>query len=181
MAGTLLLCWFMNNMFLEQYYLSSKKDVIHEAYHTIRLAANSDTYSTEEFRRELNNVCGIYNIKVYVMDSNSRVKYASVNGGAELEKRLMAYLFGFLGDRTEIIEEGEDFVVQLVQTEDGDNLEMHGRLSSGISFIMSTPVESIRESVKIANRFLGYMGVVATLTGGIIIWLVSGKITKPIL
>lgn len=181
MAGTILLCWFMNNMFLEQYYISSKKAVIYEAYQTVRLAANSDTYSTEEFRRELNNVCGINNIKVYVMDSNSRVKYASVNGGVELEKRLMAYLFGFLGDRTKVIEKGEEYVIQLVQTEDGDNLEMFGRLSSGISFIMNSPVESIRESVKLANRFLGYMGVIATLTGGIIIWLVSGKITRPIL
>ena len=46
---------------------------------------------------------------------------------------------------------------------------------------MHTPLESIRESVKIANRFLAYMGIVATVAGGIIIWFVSTKITKPIL
>lgn len=58
---------------------------------------------------------------------------------------------------------------------------MYGRLNAGISFIMCTPVESIRESVKVANRFLAYIGMIATLAGGIIIWLVSGKITNPIL
>lgn len=180
-AGTILLCWAMNNVFLEKYYIRSKTEVIFEAYHTIRQAANSDTYSTEAFRKELNDVCGIYNITVYVMDANSRLKYASVNGGAELEKRLTAYVFGFFSDTARVIEEGEDYVVQQVHTEEADFLEMYGRLSSGISFIMHTPLESIRESAKIASRFLAYMGIVATLAGGIIIWFVSSMITKPIL
>lgn len=181
MAGTIFLCWIMNQLFLEQYYISSKTKVIFEAYHTIRQAANSDTYSTEAFRKELNDVCGIYNITVYVMDANSNLKYASINGGEELEKRLAAYVFGFLSDTVKVVQEGEDYVVQQVSTEGSDFLEMYGRLSSGISFIMHTPLESIRESAKIANRFLAYMGIVATLAGGVIIWLVSTEITKPIL
>lgn len=181
MAGTILLCWLMNNIFLENYYFRSRTEVIFEAYDTIRQAANSDVYSTEEFRRELNDVCGIYNITVYVMDANSSLKYASVNGGEELEKRLMAYVFGFFPDTVEIIKRGPEYTVQKVKTEERDYLEMYGRLSTGISFIMRTPIGSIRESVKIANRFLAYMGIVATLAGGVIIWFVSRKITTPIL
>lgn len=181
MAGAILLCWLMNNIFLEQYYIRSKTEIIYEAYHTIQQAANSDTYSTEGFRKELNNVCGIYNITVYIMDANSRLKYASINGGEELEKRLAAYIFGLFSDSVKVIEEGDGYVVQKVHTEGSDFLEMYGRLSSGISFIMHTPLESIRESAKIANRFLAYMGMVVTLAGGIIIWFVSTKITKPIL
>jgi signal transduction histidine kinase len=60
-------------------------------------------------------------------------------------------------------------------------LEMYGRLSTGISFIMSTPIESINESVDIANRFFFYIGCMGAVAGGIIIWLVSRKITRPIL
>ena len=100
----------------------------------------------------------------------------------ELEKRLTAYIFGFFTDEVEIIEEGDGYVVQQLHTEGKDFLEMYGRLSTGISFIMHTPLESIRESAKIANRFLAYMGMVATLAGGgVIVWFVSTKITKPIL
>ena len=154
MAGTIFLCWLMNNLFLGQYYIRSRTEVIYEAYHKIQQAANSDTYSTEAFRKELNDVCGIYNITVYVMDANSRLKYASINGGEELEKRLTAYIFGFFTDEVEIIEEGDGYVVQKLHTEGEDFLEMYGRLSTGISFIMHTPLESIRESAKIANRFL---------------------------
>ena len=96
MASTILLCWFMNNMFLEQYYVSNKTDILFDAYHTISQAANRDTYSTEAFWRELNNVCGVYNITVCVMDANTDTRYVSTNGGAELRVRLIAYLFGFV-------------------------------------------------------------------------------------
>ena len=181
MASTILLCWFMNNMFLEQYYVSNKTDILFDAYHTISQAANRDTYSTEAFWRELNNVCGVYNITVCVMDADTDTRYVSTNGGAELRVRLIAYLFGFLKDDVKVIEEGKDYVAWKVRLGDEEYLEMCGRLNSGISFIMRTPVESIRESVNISNRFLAYVGIGATLGGSLIIWFVSGKITKPIL
>ena len=93
----------------------------------------------------------------------------------------MAYLFGILSDEVKIIREDDEYVVQKARVGGDEYLEMYGRLNSGISFIMRTPVESIRESVKVANRFLAYIGMLATLAGGIIIWFISGKITKPIL
>lgn len=181
MTAAIFLCWLINIMFLEQYYIRSKTEVIIAAYESIRQAANSDRYNTEEFERELGDVCGIYNITIYVTDVNSRVRYASSNGGVELEKRLMAYLFGFLTDTVHVIREGDDYIIQRVHVSGNEYLEMYGRLNSGISFIMRTPVESIRESVKVANRFLAYIGMFAALAGGIIIWIVSGKITEPIL
>lgn len=183
MAGTILLCWLINNIFLEQYYISTKSEVIKEAYETIRQAANSDTYSTEEFGEALDQICNVYNISVYVMDANSQTKYVSANGGRELEGRLVGRLFGFITDagRNMLIEEGEDYSLHQTAVGDNEYLEMYGRLTSGISFIMSSPIESIRESVDVANRFLAYVGIVAALAGGIIIWFVSGRITKPIL
>jgi len=182
MAGTILLCWLINNLFLEQYYIKTKASVIKDAYETIREAANSDTYSTEEFVGTLDEICKIYNIAVYVMDADSQVRYVSANGGRELENRLIGRLFGFVkdGGNNKLIEEGEDYTLRRTAMAGNDYLEMYGRLTSGISFIMSSPIESIRESVDVANRFLGYVGLWAALAGGIFIWFVSGRITKPI-
>ena len=181
MAGTILLCWFINSVFLEEYYIRSKTKVIMDAYETISNAASSGTYGTKEFEEELNDICGIYNITVYVMDSNSNGQYVSYNGGWELRDRLFGYLFGLISFSGEVIKESREFVVQTVQVNGDDYVEMYGRLSSGISFIMHTPLESIRESVKVANQFLAYVGIAATMAGGIIIWLILGRITAPIL
>lgn len=181
MAGTILLCLLANNLFLVQYYMKSKEKVIFDAYETIRAAANSDSYGSEAFRTELDDVCRSYNITVYIMDANSRIKYVSFNGGQELEKRLMGYVFGFPMDNVVLLKSGEDYNLQLTGTPDEQYLEMFGRLSSGISFIMHTPIESIRESANIAQRFFTFVGLVGVLAGGIIIWFTSRRITKPIL
>ena len=181
MAGTILLCWFMNTLFLEEYYTRSKKKIIYDAYDSIRQVTNSDIYGSEAFKEELGKVCNMYNIAVYIMNANSVPRYASSNGGDQLGNRLMGYIFGFRTNDIEVLEQGEDYIIQKTGGEGNQFLEMYGRLDSGISFIISTPIESIRESANIANRFFTYVGCLGAISGGVIIWFVSRKITKPIL
>lgn len=182
MAGTILLCILLNNLFLGQYYIRSKTDVILDAYHIISQEANSDAYGTREFTEQLNDVCSVYNITICIMDSNSQMKYESINGGKELEAQLIGYIFGiYRGGEVKILREGDGYVIQRISTGGDEYLEMYGRLNSGISFIMRTPIESIRENAKIANHFFAYVGIVGVLAGGIIVWYISRKITRPIL
>lgn len=180
MAGIILLCWTMNTLFLEEFYIRDKQRIIFEAYQTIREAAEQDSYGTETFTKELEEVCTNYNITICVMDVDSQIKYVSQNGGRQLEAKLFAYIFGISEEQIQVLERGEDYQIQIVGQGDGDDLEMYGRLTSGISFIMRTPLESIRESADLANRFLAYVGLGGTLIGGILTWAVSYRITKPI-
>ena len=46
---------------------------------------------------------------------------------------------------------------------------------------MRTPLESIRESAGLANKFLIYMGLSGLVLGALLVWFFSRKITKPIL
>ena len=181
MAGIILMCWVINNIFLEDYYIRSKTQVLYDTFHTISGVTGSDTYSSDEFREELENICSMYNITVCVIDANSQLRYSSINGGRELENQLVGYILGLYSNIVKVIEIGEGYVMQRIQEGEDEYLEMYGRLNTGISFIMRTPVDSIRESAKIANRFFAYVGVVGTIAGGIIIWLVSRRITRPIL
>lgn len=181
MAGTILLCLLANNLFLVRYYMKSKEQVIYDAYETIKTAANSDSYGSLEFRNELDEVCRKYNITVYIMDANSKIQYVSVNGGQELEKRLIGYVFGLPMDKVMILKSGEEYQLQMTGKEGDQYLEMFGRLNTGISFIMRTPIESIRESAKVAQRFFAYVGVAGVLGGAVVIWFASRRITKPIL
>lgn len=181
MAGIILMCLFINTMFLGQYYLKSRKRIIYRAYDTIRQVANSETYSTEAFIRELDNLCRRFSIIVCVMDADSQTKYVSFNGGNELGIQLIGYILGFYSGTLDVLEKGDDFVLQRLTVGENEYLEMYGRLSTGISFIMRTPLESIRESAKIANRFFAYVGVLGTAAGGIIMWFMARRMTKPIL
>ncbi|MBR1855093.1 MAG: two-component sensor histidine kinase [Lachnospiraceae bacterium] len=181
LAVAILICFVFNTLFLEKYYLQKKQGIIQDAYNTIRAAAISDSYGTDEFREELEDVCLTYNITICIVDVDSEVRYVSQNGGHQLEAKLFGYIFGYTGDHVQILEQGEDYQLQITGQGDGEYLEMYGRLTSGISFIMQTPLESIRESADLANRFIEYVGLIVALIGGVVIWLVMDHITKPIM
>ena len=180
MVSVIFLCWLANTLFLEKYYLSKKTKVIYDAYLSIKTAAENNSYASEAFQEKLEAVCSKSNISAFVMDEESQMQYASTNGGDRLEMLLFGYLLDIIHFDSTVIREEEDYRIQKTARE-GEYLEMYGRLSSGISFIMTTPLESIHESADIANRFSFYVGITGTLLGGIIIWLVAGRITKPIL
>ena len=182
MTSIIFLCWLVNTLFLENYYIKSKTNVIYQAYLSIKQAGENNSYESEEFQKELESVCSKNNISAYVMDANSDMKYVSTNGGDRLEMLLFGYLLGYTYvDDVTIVREDEDYRIQYTKRNGGGFLETYGRLTSGVAFIMSTPLESIHESAQLANRFFFYVGIIGTLLGGIIIWLVTGRVTKPIL
>jgi len=62
-----------------------------------------------------------------------------------------------------------------------DYIELVGYLGSDYMIFIRTPLESIKESVKITNGFLIKIGLFALIFGTILIMIVTNRITKPIL
>ena len=58
---------------------------------------------------------------------------------------------------------------------------MWGYLTDGSAFILRTPLESIRESVALSNRFLMYIMLAMALIGSVFVWYFSKRIANPIL
>ncbi len=187
MAGTILLCWFINNTLLEKYYLANKKESIYKVYNELQESIDSGNTLTNTFLNELNKTCGKYNISVMLMDRDSRV---SICVGAEkdvMQQALLDNIFYKGNGRQDldmaVDESGNKYILQnVLDRKSGVNyLEMWGVFENGSFFMLRSSVESIRESVAIANRFLAYVGFVAAIASGIIIWYVSKKVTEPIL
>lgn len=182
MTGMVLLCIFINNVFLERYYIRSKTNIIYSAYETIRQAANDESYNSETFGEELDRIGSNYNISIYIIDMYSQEQYATGAGQNRAKMRLFGYIFGVIPqEEIRVLKEGEDYRILRTGTEGNEYLEMYGRLNSGISFIMSTPIGSIKASSDLASRFFAYVGLFGAVTGAMIIWLASRKLTQPIL
>ena len=56
---------------------------------------------------------------------------------------------------------------------------LYGTLSNGNLILMRTAVESIRESAKISNQFLVYVGVLAIAISAIVTVFVSDVYKRP--
>ena len=60
------------------------------------------------------------------------------------------------------------------------NMELFGMLDDGSFCLMQTALESIQNSSEIANRFMGYIGLIISLAGALAALLLAGKLTRPI-
>ena len=184
MMGTILLCWFINGTFLEKFYLNNKQDALMSAYQEINKASNEENIHSDAFDIEMQKICEKNNISFIILDPGSKTLKTSTHNYETLSRRLMDNLF----DRetmpiVSVIEIRDNYEMRITaeartQTE---LLEMWGILDNGNLFLLLSPLESIRESVKLANRFLAYVGIGSVVFSAIIILWVSGKITRPIM
>ena len=182
MMGTILLCWFINDTFLESYYLSNKQKVLMNAYQVMNRAANEGTIGTEEFDIEFQKIWGKSNINFIILDAESQTLMTSTHNYEMLSRQLVNNLFDKDRDK-EILAEGDNYEIRIMADSitQIEYVEMWGVLDNGNLFLFRSPLESIQESVALANRFLAYAGIACAVLSALIILWVSGKITKPIL
>ncbi len=182
-AGTILLCWFINNTFLEKYYMERRQQVLLHAYDKINDAANNGDITSDDFDVELQKICGKYNIDMIVLNAKSKTIKSFHNDMGMLTGLLLDKLFGLQNRKQNILADTENYMIEITADPrtHTDYMEMWGLLDSGNPFLFRTPIEGIRDSVAIANQFLAYVGFIAVLVGALVIIYVSNKITNPIL
>lgn len=182
MAGTILLCWFANTMFLGQFYTKHKQGVLRSAYEQIDNASSDGDIQSDAFDVTFEQISMKNNLDILILDSDTQTIKSTVNDSAILTDRLLSYFLRGT-EKAESLYSNDKYHVQKIFDPwmNMEFIELWGLLSNGNMIVMRSPMESIHESVVIANQFLGYVGVIAILISALIIWFVSKKITEPIL
>ncbi|MEE1087310.1 MAG: HAMP domain-containing sensor histidine kinase [Schaedlerella sp.] len=169
----------INTTFLEDYYVSDKMDYMVEMYETLDNGMEKNLLYSEEFQNELERMSKRANISVTVVDQSGNPLIYTEN-----EQSGSLQLFGYLVGKNqgELLETTEEFKVYKVDRRMGgsQNLEMYGRLTGGAFFLMQSPIQSIKDSVALTNRFLLYVGFIAVILGTIFVGFFANRITKPI-
>lgn len=184
MAGTILLCWFINNTFLERYYLNDKQRAMLNAFATINAAPNEGAIGTDQFDIEFERICTNNNIDMILLDAETKTIKTSTSEYEFLNRQLLDYLFGQEPedeDRQLQKEVNYELWVKTDKRTQQEYIDMWGVLDNGNLFLFRSPLESIRESVTLANQFLAYVGIGSALFGMLIIQFVSRKVTEPIM
>ena len=103
-----------------------------------------------------------------------------------LLERLQANFLGMNTDTVKIIEKTADYTLQRVTLENrGEFLEdfgyMYDSSSNPRKFIISMPLEFVQNLSYASRRYLVIFSLIAILAGSILVWLVTNRLTKPIL
>ena len=163
--------------------MKDKQKALLETYQVLNRASNEDKIGTDEFDIEFQKICGRYNVSFILLDAKSKTLKTSTPDYSTLSRRLMNNLFEQnYEDNDRLLQKGEKYEIQIATDDriNTDFLEMWGVLDNGNLFLLRCPLESIRESVNLANRFLAYVGFGAAIVSAVIVLIISGKITKPI-
>ena len=184
MIATVGFCWLVNILFLEKFYTIEKQSDLLEVYEQINEAVTEGYFNTSEFfQSTLSNLCGRYNIDGLVADVRTQEIRAFGADEEQSTLKLWDSLLFVSREADEYLLDSEDLkmtVVRDARTE-MDYLELWGNLENGDVFLLRTALEGIRDSARIANRFLAYVGIAAALASGILIWLLTGKYTRPLM
>ena len=181
-AGTVLLCWFLNTVLLEFYYVNHKQKTLLEGFEIIDAQCESEGLDASDFDVTFDNLCANGNITVMVISADRTIVRSSINDSQQMLIEFTNIIFGKSVGEIQILKEDSDYVIQKRTDErlDAEYLVLYGMLSNGDLILMKTALESIRESVKISNSFLAYVGILAVILSIIIIVIVSRRITTPL-
>lgn len=182
-AGALILCWVLNNTFLEKYYVLNKQNTLLEGFLQIDSASENGKLSSGEFDVDFDNLCANGNITVMIISPDGTIVRSSVNNTQKMWREFMDIIFEGQERDTSVLTQSDNYMM-LMQRDaqlSSEYLVLYGALSNGNLILMRSALESIRESVKISNRFLGVVGICSIIISAAAIVFASREITMPLL
>lgn len=208
LAMTILGCWLANQLFLPIYYQHSKISTLSESFRKINVIVKQDrdlhggagsSGLSDKSVNALDSLTENGSMNTYLFRINDYFGilqytfcYPSADSLSDIQKqnvrdKTMDYVIGLVNgyverDGRELIKENDNYQVFKSYDERIGSyyLELFGRIDSGDFIYMSTNYQSMRESVAVSNRFLAYIGVIAVLISGILLFLIGNNFTKPI-
>ncbi len=179
----LLISVLVNVFFLENFYIANKKDDLEYMYQELKIAVENDLLNDDTTKELLLQIVEKGNIDLLVEDTDGQVLVTTNSDQNYMQYQLYSYILGLHDVSEKTL--GESDVYQIVKSEDTktglEYIEMWGYFDDGSAFILRTPMESIRDSAALANRFLIYVGAVLLLFSIILIRYFANRITRPIL
>ncbi|MCI9615849.1 MAG: HAMP domain-containing protein [Dorea sp.] len=178
--------FIINIYFLEPYYIGNKKTQFIEMYEKLNQAIRDGMLRNgilkEEVSRELAYLAEKNNISFLIADDRGGY-LTNVHDKEQLNNQLLGYLLNQAQKDSKILDSTQDYQIAKSWNpwNHTDYIEMWGALEDESQFLLRSPVEGIKESAKISNRFLLSIGSILIVISVVSVWYFSKRMTDPIL
>ena len=184
-AGLIALILIINSTFISRFYRNEKKEDILNAYHQVEdilLRYDNAEINSHDLCNEIERVTTHVGVSVVIVDSSWKIVYSSKNENGDDKDRVVDSIFAKQPEHVEILEKSDNYTIQNAYDKRmGDYyLEIWGTFSNGNVAMMRMPIQSIRDSIEISNRFIAYVGLIVALLSVIVSYVFSSYITKPV-
>ena len=179
-----LLSILLNSTLLEKYYYEKKADILIQCYDNISKNYNN----TDDILFEIDRNASLRGITTFILDSNFNILYQSrLPRSTDSQQRRNT---GTIRSDAYIRFESRDFPQstmdepiikkQLDKMMDSYFISLYSKLDNDVYVFMGTPVKAIEESASIATKFSVITGIFTLILGGIIILMITARLTRPI-
>ena len=183
LASMVLLLLIINVSFLEPYYISNKETQFIDMYEKLSQCMDKGTMEDKEVSVKMIHLAEKNNISFLIVNDATGKGYTNVYDSDMLVNQLRGYSLNQAQKGSKILESTKEY--QISQSFDPwnqtDYIEMWGSFDDGSRFLLRSPLESIKESAAVSNRFLIYIGSLLILVAVILVWYFSKRLTDPIL
>jgi len=179
--------FLLNLWLLEPYYIGNKETQFISMYEELNRAVEDgvlkdgkltdpDVSGRLAFQAEKNNIS-------FLIADNKGGYLTNVHDKEQLNNQLLGYLLNQAQKDSKVLESTDGY--QINQSWNPwnrtDYIEMWGELDDGSQFLLRSPLEGIKESAKISNRFLLSIGSILILLSAVSVWYFSKRLTAPVL
>ena len=195
LVAAITVCILLNVYFLESYYTHTKTRNIREqvdkinavmAEYDIDSSTTSDKIDSElsdQVGEILDKAFSKYNLSAIILNSDNKVVFNTGGGGMDMPMRLLEFfLFGDDdNDNLKAIYQEDNYKIFVMDERHNSRfMEAFGFLDCGLTFMINTPLESIKDSADISNRLLVVIGIIVAMLGGLYIFFTTRHMTRPI-
>ncbi len=143
----------------------------------------SGSIETQEELEEIWQIAENNNLSYLIVDETYSRMFTNVNDMDMLKRQLAGYMLNQAQKTGKVLESTEEYEIARSRNpwNKEEYIEMWGTFDDGSVFLIRSPIESIKESAEISNRFLIYIGCAAVAVCILFIWYFSKRLTAPIL
>lgn len=207
--GAIFVTWILNRSFLEDYYLYSKMNTLDNAYQKVmqilatktteeeygsstditeeELQKRVDEFLTSEERLNLEILSTQNNLDIYFNWNSIYCTTKANDKYLTFLERVGAYLYpgsspNYQNQRKlkTVDTDYEIFFVYDQRTKSNYVELFSGDTEKNNYILLRTNVESLQESVKVANKFLAYAGIFVTIVFSVIMLAATKSVVRPI-
>ena len=171
---------FINSVVLETYYLYSKVNTLLTVYSKVN-AYYSYPVGNVDIELELEKIAINNNFDIVVKTNDDISIYSSDKNFLDTLGQI-TYLEKDTNSNNMLYSKGNVQIKTVQDSKTASNIALLvAKLDNGYKLYIRMSVASIQDSVKISNNFLFLIGSAIILIGGVVVFIISNKYTRPIL
>ncbi|MBQ3408014.1 MAG: GHKL domain-containing protein [Clostridia bacterium] len=180
---TIIFLIIINNIVLEAFYTYNKKDIEKNLYEQINEMYNNNE-TIENIREFIKEQSTKNNLDIFIKNEQTGDFIASnqvrVNNLDGMKKTIT---FNDKNKIGEVLHKSQNVIIKMLKDYESERIYivMLATLDNGAELFVVTPISAIKDSLRVSNQILVFVGIISVLVSAVIALVVSKHFSDPIL